>query len=292
MKRISPWIAGYVVLWILAVIVLWPQGGLNGAAGSALDWGFEAIVFCGLTWWLTRGNDVGEPPPTPGRMPALQVAALAVCFIGIAGTGIAFNLGVKMPWNPFDIAHDAVNAWGLRVFHEPAVANGVANVAIDVLPIFAVLLLLGVKARDLGFGAFRKGSVLVAILWLFTAVVHFGGVLASHQMSLGHMGLVWVANFLQNGFPEEAFFRGALMGRLRAMMSTEAALVVQALLFGFMHIGYTMNLSHGNVVHAAGLMIAEMSVFGLAMGYLTLRTGNIAIAVCVHFLGDAGVGVW
>lgn len=292
MKRISPWIAGYAILWIVSFIVLWPYGGLNGDAGSALKWALMAIVFCAATWWLTRGNGASERVPATGRMPALQFAALAVCFVGITFDGIAFNLGVKMPWNPFDIALDAVNGWGLRAFHSVAVAYGVANVVVDVLPILAVLLLLGVKGRDLGFGAFRKGSVLVAILWLFTAVVHFGGALASHQMSLGYMGLLWVANFLMDGFPEEAFYRGALLGRLRTVMSVEAALVVQALLFGFMHVGLTMHRAHGNAVHAVAAMIADMSLFGLAMGYLTVRTGNIGIAVCVHFLTDAGVSVW
>ncbi len=291
MKRMSPWLLGYAVLWSASVLVLWRRGGWSGLSGEAIHWALMGIAFGALTWWLTR-RDAPPQRPARGRAPALQLAAIALCFLGILGTGIALNLGVRMPWNPFGVMHDAVNAWGLRAFHQSAIANGIANVAVDVLPVAVVLLMLGIKPRDLGFGEFRAKSLLVAIVWLFAPIVHFTAAVASGQMSLAFMGLLCGANFLQNGFPEEFFYRGVVMGRLRVAFSTDAALVLQALLFGFMHVGLALHLSGGHVLQAIAAMIALYSIFGLGMGYLTLRTGNIGIAVLVHLFSDSRVSVW
>jgi membrane protease YdiL (CAAX protease family) len=288
--RVSPWIAGFFVLWLLCEVAAWPQGGLSGTAGTGLQDALEVLLFGGITWWLTK-KDGHDRAGAPGRRYAIQLAVLMVFYLGIASTGVAFNLGLSSAWNPFEIVHNSVDSWALAAFHDVAVANGVANTVVDAVLPAAALLLLNVPFRALGFGRFRKSSTAVAILWLIVPLAHFAVDLLQRKMSFAHLLRVWVANFLQNGFPEEAFFRGMLMGRLRVAMGADAALVLQALLFGLMHVGYTLKLSHGSIAGAIELMVVDMSVIGLALGYVTQRTGNIAIATAAHFLGDAG-GAW
>ena len=71
---------------------------------------------------------------------------------------------------------------------------------------------------------------------------------------------------------EEMVFRGFVLQGLRGL-GDPAAIVLSALLFGLMHI----NL----------LQLPFAFLLGLLMGYLVVKTGNIWVAVVIHFLNNA-----
>jgi membrane protease YdiL (CAAX protease family) len=77
------------------------------------------------------------------------------------------------------------------------------------------------------------------------------------------------------------------MGRLSAVMSGERALYVQALLFGLRHFNADFHAFKGDLVGTFAEMIVSQITAGLALGYVTQRTGNVAIATGFHVLYDS-----
>lgn len=82
--------------------------------------------------------------------------------------------------------------------------------------------------------------------------------------------LVYVA--LVPALVEEIAFRGIVLGMLRKH-SDGLAVVLSALLFG---------LFHGNVIQ-----LPFATCFGLAAGYITLRTGSLWPVIVLHFINNA-----
>ena len=75
------------------------------------------------------------------------------------------------------------------------------------------------------------------------------------------------------GIFEEWFFRGVLQKNLATVISRKSAIVISALIFGFMHV------DPGQTVFAFG--------FGLIAGYLFDKTGSIWFGVLIHLLNNA-----
>ena len=82
--------------------------------------------------------------------------------------------------------------------------------------------------------------------------------------------LVYVA--LVPALVEEIAFRGIVLGMLRKH-ADGLAVILSALLFG---------LFHGNVIQ-----LPFATCFGLAAGYITLRTGSLIPAILLHFINNA-----
>ncbi len=217
-------------------------------------------VVCFIAGRVTAPSDEDAPR---GRLLPLQLAA---CTMLVLAT--LLGLGWVPGWND-----------GLLL--------GVNNFALYCIPITVLLLLLGVPLRSMGLGRFRKGSGWVAFALLVVPLGIFAWFTAIGKLSLGLVVQTWLINALQNGFSEEYMWRGAILGRLRTLMSTDLAILVQALAFGAWHYRSDMAGYHGNVVAAIGDMIASQAMFGLAMGYLRMRTGNVALPSAFHLLFDS-----
>ena len=172
-----------------------------------------------------------------------------------------------------------LNKWG--------VTNGIRNLLFDDVPLAVVLLLCGVRLRDMGLGRFVRGSLKTALLWLTIPIAGFAVLVLTRRASIVLVALDWLSNLLQNGFTEEFLWRGIIFGRIRVFLGSDWGLIVQALLFGAWHYGADMSFFHGKPLVVAAEMIANQALFGYAMGFLTLRTGNILIGSAFHFLGDA-----
>lgn len=71
---------------------------------------------------------------------------------------------------------------------------------------------------------------------------------------------------------EELIFRGVLLSRLRRSMSANAAIVVSAAVFAGIHL----------IDPDAAFVAAGLFVIGLVLGYQSLRTGRIGLAVMTH----------
>ncbi len=248
--------------------------------GGALTRVMEGAILALLCWITSRLTDVAPEGEQRGRNYAVQLALCAIIVIATLGIG------------GFDSWRTALAA------HLPLpidLAMGVANVLYYVVPIVVVFALLQLPFASFGLGRFRRGWAANAFVWLVLPVSLFVVALVSHRVSLGWMGRYWFANLLENGFSEEFLFRGAILGRLRVMMSNGWAIFVQALLFGLWHMSLNLGGPHGmNLLHAVAESIANQASFGYALGFLALRTGNVAIASAFHMLydslGDIGFG--
>jgi len=88
---------------------------------------------------------------------------------------------------------------------------------------------------------------------------------------------------------EEIFFRGVLQSHLARLTGSDArACLITALLFGLYHLPYAYFSNdwstHGNLPWAVSSVLAEQMVTGVLLGFLWLRTRNIAAPVLFHAL--------
>ena len=77
---------------------------------------------------------------------------------------------------------------------------------------------------------------------------------------------------------EEVFYRGILLPALARAMPLRRALVVQALLFGFVHVWQ---------VPAAWPLSLALALVGWAAGWLYVRTGSLGAAILLHAVFNA-----
>jgi hypothetical protein len=206
---------------------------------------------------------------------SLQLIACAVVFVATMFDAPGWNV---MRQGIFDTA--------ARYVSEPY-ANGIANFTTYCVPIFILLLLLGVRPAQMGLGKFARGSMKSAITWLVLPLGIFAWALIAGKLTMPAIAAVWLSNLLQNGVSEEFLWRGAILGRLQTIMSPSAAIVLQALLFGAWHLHADASAYHSIPLTTVAEMIASQALFGVAAGYVTLRTGNIAIASAFHLLFDS-----
>ncbi len=284
---VSPLLVGFVALFAIAEIVKYTHGD---ALWGTVDLVTAAILAtaCALTRHFTRAAVALDERPVRGRALPLQLAVCGFVVLATALDGLAFH-HLAPPWMNIPL-------WG----HTRALiyagasrwlpwddANGVANFTMYCVPVGLVLLALGLPLTALGLGRFKPGSGASAVAWLIIPVSVFGFALISGRATLLAILATWCSNLLQNGISEEFLWRGAVLGRLLAVMKTEYAVYAQALLFGAWHAGADLGAYHGNIVYAIADMIASQATFGLAFGYLRIRTGNIAIGTAFHLLFDS-----
>jgi membrane protease YdiL (CAAX protease family) len=165
------------------------------------------------------------------------------------------------------------------VDHSPGLAA--ANFAGYFLIPFVLLLLLGARLPDLGFG---KGHRVwqVTALWVSIPLVFFVINIINGSTSLIWLGAMFVGNLLRNGFSEEFLFRGALQTRLKEWLGSDWALVIQALAFAIWHLGADTQFMGGDVLQGLALGIASHSISGLAMGVIFQRTRNLIAPAITH----------
>ena len=170
----------------------------------------------------------------------------------------------------------------------PVLDVGSVNAALTfaILPV-VVLIALGWRARDLGFGPSRRGTRRTFALWCGIPVVAYAIVLALGHGSLGALAHRAFIDIFRNGFAEEILFRGILLRITAYAFGLSAGNVAQALAFGFWHLGANLRDVHGNVTLAVFDGIATQALFGYFQGLITLRTGNILVSGSVHALADA-----
>jgi membrane protease YdiL (CAAX protease family) len=87
---------------------------------------------------------------------------------------------------------------------------------------------------------------------------------------------------IQTGF-EELLFRGLIMQFLMRMMTfAPVAILIQALLFGAMHLANIAEW-HGNIWGIAPYVLA-----GISYGYAAWRTGSLLVSSALHLVNNAG----
>lgn len=282
--RKSPALLVFVALYVAAQTVLLIKG--NGTR-SLLDASIFAIL-CLLTRWFTRKNATTPGRAPAGRLIAVQMLMVAVVIVATALDGGFINhvtpAWLRVPlWSNL---HDVILAKATPHIGL-AYANGVANLVLYCVPIAIVLLVLGVSLAQQGLGRFQRGSLASAIAWLLPPLCLFSALVITGRIPLMRTLRIWLNNLMQNGVSEEFLWRGAILGRLRALMSAEHAIYLQAWLFGLVHLGLNSQGFKGDILGICADMIVNQVTFGLAMGYVTLRTGNIAIGSAFHMFWDS-----
>lgn len=159
--------------------------------------------------------------------------------------------------------------------------NSMANpVQYFVIP-FVLLLLLGAKSSELGFG---KGNKVwqACLVWLALPILIWSGLLITGSLPIQTLLRRIIGNTFQNGFFEEFLFRGALQTRLRRVMSTPWALTIQALLFGLWHLRANTQSMGGNILAGLAVCLVSQTIAGFVYGYVYQRTKNLIVPSVAH----------
>ena len=251
---------------------------------------FQAVIgavylgLAGITILIT--SDAPFVRPTSGRRRlSVQVAVIALFIVLTAWNGMVFH---AVPGaGPLPLWSDLTSALGRAGDGVFGNGNYLANpVTYVVLPLL-LLVLLGARPRDLGFArGHRVGRVI--LLWAAIPVAMLAFALVTGQLTVTRLANRLVSNVMQNGFWEEFLFRGALQTRLRALLSPEWAIVMQALLFGAWHLGlgYT-NTGGVGLLPALAITIVHQATIGLAFGIVFERTRNLLAPSVAHVLANS-----
>ncbi len=125
------------------------------------------------------------------------------------------------------------------------------------------------------------GSSTALVLWFVLARPDVGDL----TDKIPHVGpmqllLIGVTFSLANALMEEAIFRGVFQEALTAEWGPWPAIAIQGVLFGAIHV---QGFPHG----LEGMVMA--SAYGVALGWLRLRSGGMAPACIAHVCADATI---
>lgn len=276
----------FAVVWIFSLIYLLITG--NGVIGSSA-FALGILVFSAITVAITK-DEVGKPTPETQRPILLWVQFFVILFfVLLTGyRGYVFNVqparSMNIPvWSWFA---DWFGNLGGRylpnlVDHSPGIAA--ANFGGYFLIPFILLLLLGARLPSLGFGKGHRVWQVVA-LWTSIPIIFFVINILNGSTTPIQLARMFFGNLLRNGFSEEFLFRGALQTRLKQWISSDWALVLQALAFAVWHLGADTQFMGGDVLQGLALGIASHSISGLAMGVIFQRTHNLMAPSIVHVI--------
>lgn len=277
--RIILWI--FIPVYVIANVYLLYLGDFNGVILR-----FAEVLYVTLLIWLTRR--VTEPLSTE-HVEILENksrlgAQIAVLISILLLTGL--NSSTIPLWSEMVAWFQDLGEAVLPVEWFGGPGNSVANpMQYFVIPII-LLLLLGAKPAELGFGrGNRVGQT--CLLWLALPMVIWVGLLATGSLSAQTLARRIIGNTFQNGFFEEFLFRGALQTRLRRLLSMPVTLTIQALLFGLWHLRGNTQAMDGNFLAGLALCLVSQTVAGFAYGYVYERTRNLVAPSIAHVAMNA-----
>lgn len=274
----------FAAVWVMSIVYLLATG--NGVIGSS-TFALGILVFSAITVAITK--DEAEVSTSETRKPILMWAQLLVILFFILLTGYRGYIFNVMPgrssqipiWSLFGDWFADLGGRFLPnlVDHSPGLAA--ANFAGYFLIPIIILLLLGARPPELGFGKGHRVWQVVA-LWISIPVIFFIINIVNGSATPIQLVRMFFGNLLRNGFSEEFLFRGALQTRLKQWMTSDWALVIQALAFAVWHLGADTQFMGGDILQGLALGIASHSITGLAMGIIFQRTRNLIAPSITH----------
>lgn len=274
----------FAAVWVMSIVYLLATG--NGVIGSS-TFALGILVFSAITVAITK--DEAEVSTSETRKPILMWAQLLVILFFILLTGYRGYIFNVMPgrssqipiWSLFGDWFADLGGRFLPnlVDHSPGLAA--ANFAGYFLIPIIILLLLGARPLELGFGKGHRVWQVVA-LWISIPVIFFIINIVNGSATPIQLVRMFFGNLLRNGFSEEFLFRGALQTRLKQWMTSDWALVIQALAFAVWHLGADTQFMGGDILQGLALGIASHSITGLAMGIIFQRTRNLIAPSITH----------
>ena len=282
----------FAAIWAIAAIYL----AAIGRVVIVLQCLFLLVIimfFCAITAGITTTEH--KPKVKLSRtglaLLLLQIAVIAF-FICITGyTSLMFHGVVESQsipvWSP---VIRAIGNLGEKVFDNGFVINpalSVSNIAKYFLLPLPFLLLLGARFSQLGFCRGHR-TLFVLALWCFIPAGVWIYLIAFGRLSCRVLIRRFLMHLLQNGFGEEFLFRGALLTRLRALLSPSWAIVIQALLFGIWHFGANngyKGISGTTTVIAFSVVVQGTA--GLVFGIIFQRTRNLLACSVIHVVTNS-----
>jgi membrane protease YdiL (CAAX protease family) len=279
--RRSPYDAAFFILWVLSLIAL----AIGGDRFDLIFGVVAGIVFAGLYALARRFTDgpVTRDAPRNLALGGAIVAALLLLMMaealrrdagGVVGAWSALHWGITGRLVPL-----------VPVLDDQSLDNAVRYVLVPGV----VLLALGWRARHLGFGRSRRGTLAALAAWSALPLIVFG--VAAFAIGHGKPAALahrFFIDVFRNGYAEEIFFRGTVMTVAVRALGVSAGNVAQALVFGLWHLGADLRDVHGVMWLALADATATQALAGYFFGLLTLRTGNVAAAGAAHTLFDGG----
>jgi len=166
----------------------------------------------------------------------------------------------------------------------PTLSNLAIPLLYFVVPM-ALLLLLGVRFREVGFGRGYRSWAMI-LLFSFLPLVLIVLKLVSGEKGLLILLFLIIQNSLRNGFFEEFLFRGPLLSRLNLLFGKSWGVMLATLIFGLFHIpAYTASF-RGDLLVGIGYSLVNPVVFGLCYAIIVLRTRTLFASSVIHALHD------
>jgi membrane protease YdiL (CAAX protease family) len=246
-------------------------------------------VALGAPALLLLGALAPDLRPVVAALVAAGWAGLALLRRPMAlGWAAALPLAVSLTW-PWFLGAD--HPFGPAACAEPfsLIALRRVAVALVVLALVAVLARVhGSSTFDLGVRRLRRWDLPVAVGGLLGLAI--GGLVIGPWVAEPFFGRLEFARPLAaivpaivfgiaNGTLEEVAYRGALQGWLGRVTGPWLAVLVQALVFGIVHVG-------PEVTAWVPLHVLLLGSAGFLAGLVVRRTGSLAIPIGIHIGAD------
>lgn len=134
----------------------------------------------------------------------------------------------------------------------------------------------------------RKKSVITMMIYFTIFIVSY---FISHDVSsnfenMGFVAIVpsFIVCFIQNGLCEEILFRGFIGKRLISKFGKNSGILMQAILFGFMHIGLALAMDLSINISLLVSYFIIPTAAGWMLGYIDekIYNGSIVPSILLH----------
>jgi membrane protease YdiL (CAAX protease family) len=146
-----------------------------------------------------------------------------------------------------------------------------------IMPLFIVFGIEKQGLSSLGFRVQPSRRILYAFLAFISLVLPF--VFFGYSIGL-LVELFEQLAFI--GFPEEFFYRGYMMGRLRKWLGDYEALLLNALVFSLAHLVFLFTIHDFTFLWNDMLVGFQSFIGGLLLGYIYLKSGDIIPSTLLH----------
>lgn len=277
-------------LWLCTELILAVED--RGSALIALAFLIFVTVFYALTVRIVKDPaedakflTARRPQRTLWGRVAIVAAALALSGYYTFVISGAIVPGGAMAVRPLIIAWTSIEAIA------PWLGTSLPNFVLYALLPGALVVLLGLRFRQLGLTRPSRGTFVAGVVWVGLFVASWLYRLAIGRISLLDILQQLAHNTLSNGFSEEFLFRGLALSHLRALVRNDWALGIQALLFALFHLGASMH-DEPNLLGILANVIALNMPFAYVMGLVALRTRSLALPAVVHLSIDTTGHLW
>ncbi|HEV3116330.1 MAG TPA: CPBP family intramembrane glutamic endopeptidase [Gemmataceae bacterium] len=271
------------LLWAASIVVLFLLD--RQTSFFALAVAAYAIFLIGMGAWLlpeavpVETDDVLRAVGTGGFLAAR-------CVVVVVTAGLVYALGAALAGFENGVAVPLLTPL-VRELGDIRLWRGVGGIELFKLGLYVLvpaglLLALGARPRELGLCLPAPCTAVGTVACLVPTVSFVGWGIGSGKLTGAAPIFLLVHNLLSNGFSEEFLCRGMIMSHLRAFVTAEWAVLIQAVIFAIMHFQLTGVEERAAPWQSLAEDIALNMPIGLAFGYLALRSRSLLLPTLLH----------